>query len=83
MKPIRLTLHAQAKIFDRGIAVEWVDAVVRDPAWVEAEPRDPQAERRFGAVQAFGGRILRGVCVETDTVIRIITATFDRGAKRP
>jgi hypothetical protein len=53
------------------------------PEWVQPEPRDPDAERRFGSVRAFGGRILRVVSVETDTNIRIITATFDRGARRP
>ncbi|BDA86388.1 hypothetical protein Sa4125_39300 [Aureimonas sp. SA4125] len=83
MKPIRFTLHAQAKLSERRILSEWAEAVARHPEWVEPETRDPEAERRFGSISAFGGRILRVVCVETETTIRIITATFDRGARRP
>ncbi len=83
MKPVCFTLHAQAKLAERGIPPEWVEDVVRYPDWTDAEPHDRDAERRFGPVPAFGGRILRVVCVETDDHIRIVTATFDRGAKRP
>ena len=83
MKPIRFTLHAQSKLFERRISAEWAETVARYPQWVEPEPRDTQAERRFGSIPAFGDRILRVVCVETETTIRIITATFDRGARRP
>ncbi|MCB8836745.1 DUF4258 domain-containing protein [Aurantimonas sp. VKM B-3413] len=74
---------AQAKLAERRISSHWVEAVIRHPDWVEPEPRDTQAERRFGAVPAFGGRVLRVVCAETSLDIRVITATFDRRARRP
>lgn len=68
---------------ERGIRLDWAAAVARNPQWVEPEPRDDTAERRFGRVAAFGGRYLRVVCAETDEAIRVITATFDRGARSP
>jgi uncharacterized DUF497 family protein len=83
MKRIVLTRHAAAKIEERGIRFAWVEAAIRDPLWIEPEPRDPTARRYFARIDAFGGRMLRVVCVETDTTFRVITATFDRGARSP
>ncbi|MEX6505632.1 DUF4258 domain-containing protein [Jiella sp. M17.18] len=79
LKPVVFTLHARAKIAERRIEAGWIETAVRNPEWVQPEPRDANAERRFGSVAAFGGRILRVVCVETASEIRIVTATFDRG----
>ena len=81
-KPLVFTLHAEAKLAERAIARAWVERVTRAPDWVEREPHDDAADRRFGAVAEFSGRVLRVVCVETKTEIRIITATFDRNARR-
>lgn len=81
MKRLVLTRHAETKLRERGIRLAWVEATARSPEWTELEPRDPTTERRFAPIPAFGGRILRVVCVETDSTIRIITATFDRGAR--
>lgn len=82
LKPIVRTRHASVKMEERGIRRAWVEAVARDPLWIEPEPRDMTAERRFGRVDSFGRRYLRVVYVETDQVIRV-TATFDRGAREP
>ena len=82
MKPIVLTRHAQTKMDERRILKSWVESIVQRPQWIEADPLDPDLERRFGSVAEFGERILRVVCVETDSTIRIVTATFDRGARR-
>lgn len=81
IKPLAYTLHANAKLHERGIRPEWVEQAVRHPLWAEPEPRDPTAERRFAPIPDFGGRVLRVVCVETEAAIRVITATFDRGAR--
>ena len=82
MKPVVLTHHAETKIAERGLQLIWVEQTAREPDWTEPEPDDPQAERRFRAVAAREGRVLRAVCVETKNTIRIITAMFDRGARR-
>lgn len=67
---------------ERGLRLGWVRSAVLQPEWTEPEPGDASAERRFARVADFGGRTLRVVCVETDSAIRIITAMFDRGARR-
>lgn len=81
MKELILTRHAATKLSERGLRLSWIEQTARNPLWTEPEPRDSNAERRFGRIDEFGGRILRVVCVETETAIRVITATFDRGAR--
>lgn len=83
VKRLVLTLHAEAKLHERGILFPWVERVARDPAWTEPEPYEPSMQRRSGTVEDFGGRMLRVVCVETADTIRVIMATFDRRARRP
>lgn len=80
-KKIVLTRHAQQKMDERRLTQEWVERTVREPLWIEPEPRDKSAERRFASIAEFGGRILRVVCVETEDAIRVITALFDRDAR--
>ncbi len=80
-KPIRLTRHAEQRLRERAIAVEWVETTIRQPDWVEADPLDPAIERRFRAIPAQGGRILQVACAETDDEIRVITLMFDRDAR--
>jgi uncharacterized DUF497 family protein len=83
VKKLLLTRHAQTKLQERGLKMDWVERTVRNPLWVEPEPRDKTAERRFATIEEFGGRILRVVCVETENDIRVITALFDRDARNP
>jgi hypothetical protein len=77
-----MTTHATQRMHLRKVRMEWIEQTARNPEWTEPEPRYPEAERRFRGVQEFAGRVLRVVCVETETAIRVITVTFDRGAKR-
>jgi uncharacterized DUF497 family protein len=80
-KKIVLTRHAEQKLEERNLKPEWVERTVREPLWVEPEPHDKSAERRFATIEEFGGRTLRVVCVETEDAIRVITALFDRDAR--
>jgi uncharacterized DUF497 family protein len=82
-KPLVLTRHAEMKLHERGLERSWVERTVRDPQWTEPDARDSSAELRFRAIEDRDGRVLRVVCVETDAVIRIITAMINRGAKDP
>jgi hypothetical protein len=66
---------------ERGIELNWIEEAVRNPAW--REPDRARAERRFRPIAERGGRILRIVCTETDTEVRVITAFFDRNARSP
>jgi uncharacterized DUF497 family protein len=83
LKPVMFTRHALVRMDERGLPRAAIEAVARAPLWTEPEPADPAVERRFGRISADGERFLRVVCVETDDMIRVITATLDRGARRP
>lgn len=81
-KPLALTTHAKLRLATRQIALEWIQQTVYFPDWLEIDPNDSTVERRFSAIPEFGDRILRVACVETETTIRVITAVFDRKARR-
>jgi hypothetical protein len=82
MKPLRFTNHA---IFDRmplyGLTRE-VEAIVRQPDWVEPDPDDDAVERRFGRPPGFI-RYVRVACVEEEDHIRVLSAFPDRNARLP
>ena len=81
-KPMILTAHARLRMRDRKMNLEWVERAIRAPDWMEPDPRHPTVERRFRAIEEFGGRILRVACVETAATIRVISVMFDRNARR-
>jgi hypothetical protein len=81
MKPVVLSLHARYVAQQRGIQNAWIEATALQPDWVAPDPSG--AERRFRAIVERDHRILRIVCTETDTEVRVITAFLDRNARRP
>jgi hypothetical protein len=81
LKPITLTVHAEHAIKERDLDRIWIERAVRKPDW--REPDSSGAERRFRAIPERDGRILRVVCAETDTEVRVITVFLDRKARRP
>jgi uncharacterized DUF497 family protein len=83
VKPVRLTVHAQTVAAQRGIDQAWIEAAAREPEWTEPDQVTEGGERRFRSIAQHGGRILRVVCVESNTEIRIVTVFFDRKAKKP
>ena len=82
MKRLVLTSHAGLKIRQRELDLQWVERTARHPEWTQADPYRPEIERRFRSIEEFGGRVLRVACVETVDTIRVISAVFDRGARR-
>jgi uncharacterized DUF497 family protein len=81
-KVVTLTEHARVRLQDRGIDPKWIEETVLNPDWTEVDPGDPTVERRFRAIPQFGRRVLRVACVETNSNIRVISAMFDRNARR-
>jgi uncharacterized DUF497 family protein len=81
-KRLILTSHAEYRLRQRGLNLDWVAKTVLQPDWVEPQPRDDGVERRFRAIEERGGRVVRVACVETETTIRVISAMFDRAARR-
>lgn len=83
MKPLHFTLHAETVISERQLDRSWIELAVREPDWHEADPAGPPTERRYRRIPARDDRIMRVICLETATEIRIITAFLDRKARMP
>jgi len=82
-KPLSYTGHAEDSIVERELDRTWIEETVRRPDWAVPDPREAGVERRYRVIPEFGSRILRVACFETLAEIRILTAFFDRDAKRP
>jgi hypothetical protein len=82
VKKLVFTKHAEEKLVRQKLRREWVEETARLPSWAEPDPFDAEVERRFKPIDKFGGRILRVAVVETPTAIRVISAFFDRDARR-
>jgi uncharacterized DUF497 family protein len=79
---LAITAHARLRMRGRQVKMEWIELAARTPDWIEPDPNDLTVERRFRAIEDFGGRMLRVACVETTTTIRVISVMFDRNARR-
>lgn len=79
---LRLTEHAERELRRRAIARVWVEAAIATPDWTAPDPRDPALTRSYKAIPAFGHRVLRVVHRPDGDDMLVITAHFDRGAKR-
>jgi Domain of unknown function (DUF4258) len=77
-----LTFHARVRAAERQLRIGWIEQTARHPDWAEPDANDPFVERPFRAIKVFGSRILRVACVETSSEIRVISAMFDRNARR-
>ena len=79
---IRLSRHAQEAVEKRGLELAWIEAVIAKPNRTEPDPRYPGRTRSFGAIPECGGRVLRVVHRPDGADILVITAHFDRRARR-
>lgn len=82
MAPLRFSVHVRDVMSERQIEDEWVQRAVTEPEWVEADPTDPRLVRAFRAIAERDGRILRVVYRPDGESVFVITAFFDRGARR-
>jgi len=77
-----LTAHARRRFDERGVTEAQVRAALARPDWIEADPSDETVTRSFKAGLAGDSRVLRVVWrAENDRMV-VITAFFDRGARR-
>jgi hypothetical protein len=80
---ILFSRHAQEKLADRPeIRSEWISETIAWPDWTQPDP-DPSLLRSFKTIPAFGGRVLRVVSRQNGADVIVVTAYFDRGARRP
>ncbi|HJS84092.1 MAG TPA: DUF4258 domain-containing protein [Acetobacteraceae bacterium] len=78
---IRLTKHVERRIQKRHLALAWIEATIAAPDWTAQDP-DPTLTRSYKAIAAFGGHVLRVVHRPEGADILVVTAFFDRDAKR-
>lgn len=79
---IKLTIHAAERMQTYGIAWAWVVAAVTAPEWSSPDPRHVGVTRSFRAVPERDGRILRVAHRPDGADVLVLSAHFDRGAKR-
>ena len=79
---LRLTRHASEAMQLRQIPLDWVLATIETPDWVSADPRHPERIRSFKRIAAQGRRVLRVVHRPDGADTVVITAPFDRSARR-
>jgi hypothetical protein len=75
--------HAIRRLTERRIRRVWVEVTITAPDWTAPDPDDPSVTRAFRAIANAQGRILRVVHRPDGADILVLTAFFDRGAKRP
>ncbi|MCP3961144.1 MAG: DUF4258 domain-containing protein [bacterium] len=77
-----MTKHAEQMLRERRIEADWVDQTLRHPQWTEPDRGDRALRHALGAIAERGGKILRVVYDSTSQPRRVITAFFDRRARR-
>jgi hypothetical protein len=78
---LRLSVHVQSRILERALELAWIEAAIASPDRRAVDP-DPTLSHSFKAIAAFGGRVLKpGHRAEGQDVL-VVTAHFDRRARR-
>jgi hypothetical protein len=81
--PLRLTRHALDEIASRSLERSWVERVALKPEWTQPSRRRPDVTLRFGRIQEASGKVLRVTTVGEGGTRVVLTAHFDRAARRP
>ncbi|MGH7571707.1 MAG: DUF4258 domain-containing protein [Gemmatimonadota bacterium] len=77
-----LTAHAERVILERALELEWIERVLREPEVEEPDRSDADLRHALAAIPEREGRILRVIYNHRVSPTRIVTAYFDRSAKR-
>jgi hypothetical protein len=79
---IRFSQHMEQQLADRPeLRQECIEATIADPDRSAPDP-DPALTRSYKVIAAFGRRVLRVVHRPSGTDVLVVTAHFDRGARR-
>jgi heat shock protein HspQ len=81
--PITYSYHVLAKAEERKLPLAWIERVVLAPDWQEQDSNHPGAIRVFRAIPEQDFRVLRVVYRPDGDDLHVITAFFDRRARRP
>ena len=66
----------------RAIVESWVEATIEQPECKEPDPHDSALTRAWRRIPEHGGRVLRVVFRHGGSDIVVVSAVFDRGARR-
>jgi hypothetical protein len=78
---VKLSKHTVDEMDGRGISLTNIEAALASPDRQTPDP-NPGLTCSFKAIPEFGGRILRVVHRPDGADVFVVTATWDRGAKR-
>jgi hypothetical protein len=79
--PFSLTGHAAEVIAQRGIPLEWVERVLKEPQKVEPDAEDRELRHALACIPEHGNRILRVIYNEAAEPWSIVMAYFDRSQR--
>jgi len=77
-----LSEHAAVVIAERGLALAWIEAAIAEPDTIGPDPASPDVTRAWKRIPEAGGRVVRVVYRPLGNDILVITAFFDRKARR-
>jgi hypothetical protein len=78
---VRYTQHARDRIAEYAIDAAWVDRTIDQPDRTAPDPR-PGIIRAFRTIPERGGRVLRVAYRFDHADVLVLSAHFDRGARR-
>jgi hypothetical protein len=76
------TKHAQDNVALYHLDPIWIEATIAGPQHTDRDPGDPTLIRAWRRIPDRGGRALRVVYRPVATDMVVVTAFFDRGARR-
>jgi hypothetical protein len=79
---ITLSRHVSDEMAARRIRLAFIETALAAPDRTAPDARDPALTRSFKAIPEFGHRILRVVHRPDGADIFVVTAHWDRGARR-
>lgn len=79
--PYVLTEHAQRRIIQRGISLEWIVRVLESPEQEEPDEENSELYKAWGRILESGDRVLCVVYNETTDPWRIVTVYFERAPR--
>jgi len=77
-----LSRHLAPELNKRRLKLAFIEATVANPEWTMADPFRLGVTRSFRAIPEFGNRVLRVAHRPENADIFVLTAFWDRGARR-
>lgn len=76
--PYEMSNHAQARLAERKIKLQWVKITLMAPMLVEPHPDDVDCQCAYKTISEANGRVLKVVYNTVTEPWRVITVHFDR-----